>query len=327
MSNFKFITKDDIAKELFFKLPKALMYEAKYKNLSANAKLLYSMLLDRAALSIENNWFDSQDRAYIICEVDEVEIFLNCARGTANKSLKELEKHNLIMKFQQGQGKANLLYVAHVDTSKDTLDTHLKFHKRMLNALKAKRKEQKEKYESKKFKNCTPVENTKVDDSKFMNTANSNRSTKNKSLRVQNLDGNNTNNKETDFVVVESNPSDKVSLVKKYGFDVTDIQVKLIEGMDFNMLKDAVETTVAKGGKVFGYIYEVYKSLRDNVNTKPKNTVDKTVACNTTKTNYSKNKNTFDNFEQSFMQYEEDELYDIIIKSQEVKFGKALCCR
>lgn len=326
MNNFKFITRNDMAKELFFKLPKALMYEVKYKNLSANAKLLYAMLLDRTTLSIENDWFDSQDRAYIICEVDEVEIYLSCARGTANKALKELEKYKLIMKHQQGQGKANLLYVAHVDTSKNTLDTHLKLHKRMLLALKSKRKENKATYESKKFKNCTPVGNTDIKDCKTVNTTDINRSTKNELLEVHFLDGNNTNNKETDFVVVESNQSGKVSLIKDYGFDVTDIQVKLIENMEFDLLKDAVETTVAKGGKVFGYIYEVYKSLRDRVNTNVKNTVDKTVNCNTAKTTYSK-KNTFANFEQSFMQYEEDELYDIIAKSQEAKFGKALCCR
>ena len=326
MNNFKFITRNDIAKELFFKLPKALMYEIKYKNLSANAKLLYAMLLDRTTLSIENDWFDSQDRTYIICEVDEVEIYLSCARGTANKALKELEKHKLIMKHQQGQGKANLLYVAHVDTSKNTLDTHLKLHKRMLLALKSKRKENKAKYESKKFKNCTHVGNTDIKDYKTVNTADINRSTKNELLEVQILDGNNTNNKETDFVVVESNQSGKVSLIKYYGFDVTDIQVKLIENMELDLLKDAVETTVAKGGKAFGYVYEVYKSLRDRVNTNVKTTVAKTVNCNTAKTTYSK-KNTFANFEQSFMQYEEDELSDIITKSQEAKFGKALCCR
>lgn len=230
------------------------------------------------------------------------------------------------MKFQQGQGKANLLYVAHVDTSTDTLKTHLKFHKRMLNALKVKRKEQKEMYEAKKFKKCTPVENTTVENNNKLQVLKTLKSSKFKFKGVQNLDGNNTNNKETDVVVVKSNQPEKVLLVKKYGFDVTDIQVKLIENMDFNLLKDAVETTVAKGGKVFSYIYEVYKSLRDKVNTNVKTTVAKTVNCNTAKTNYTK-KNNFANFEQSFMQYEEDELNYIIAKSQEAKFGKALCYR
>ena len=334
MNNFKFITRNDITKELFFKLPKALMYEVKYKKLSANAKLLYAMLLDRTTLSIENDWFDSQDRAYIICEVDEVEIYLSCARGTANKALKELEKHKLIMKHQQGQGKANLLYVAHVDTSKDTLDTHLKLHKRMLLALKSKRKENKAKYESKKFKNCTPVGNTDIKDCKTVNNTDINRSTKNELLEVQNLDGNNTNNKETE-VVVESNQSPKVKLVKEFGFDVNDIQVRLIETMDFNLLKDAVETTVAKGGKVFAYVYEVYKSLRDKVSTKTTKAVkynkNKSSVSSKTKEDLNntidriRSKNKFRNFKETFDKYEEDELMNILRKSQEAKFGKVLC--
>ena len=112
------------------------MYEEKYKSVSANAKLLYGMLLDRTSLSIENDWFDEEDRAYIVCEISEVEIFLKCARGTASKVLKELENINLIKKLRLGNGLANLLYVAHVDTTRETLDTHLKLHKRMLEALK-----------------------------------------------------------------------------------------------------------------------------------------------------------------------------------------------
>ena len=135
MTAFNYITRKDKTKELFFKLPKALMCESKYKEISANAKLLYGMLLDRTGLSIENDWFDEEDRAYIICEISEIEIFLKCARGTASKGLKELEKINLVKKLRLGQGEANFLYVAHVDTTKETLDTHLNLHKRMVDAL------------------------------------------------------------------------------------------------------------------------------------------------------------------------------------------------
>lgn len=333
MNNFKFITKQDMTKELFFKMPKSLMYELKYKKLSANAKLLYSMLLDRTSLSIENNWFDEHDRAYIICEIDEIEIFLNCARATAVKSMKELEKYDLLMKLKRGQGLANLLYVAHVDTSKDTLDTQLKFHKRMINALKDRREQQKLMYLSKKFKNCTPIENTNVEEVKKVQPLEILKSSKIKFNEIQNLDGNNTNNKETE-VVVESNQSPKVKLVKEFGFDVNDIQVRLIENMDFDLLKDAVETTVAKGGKVFAYIYEVYKSLRDKLNTKTTKAVkyNKNKSSVSTKTkedlnntvNRIRKKNKFNNFNSTFDKYEEDELMDILRKSQEAKFGSAL---
>ena len=235
--SFNYITKKDKTKELFFKLPKALMYEEKYKSVSANAKLLYGMLLDRTSLSIENDWFDEEERAYIVCEISEVEIFLKCARGTASKVLKELENINLIKKLRLGNGLANLLYVAHVDTTRETLDTHLKLHKRMLEALKDKRakeeearkarrsKELEEKKsnrieENQKFKNCTSLENTEVENEETLEPLETLRSTKNELLEVQNLNPNNTNTNNTDismYVCSENPQTEKpLSFVDRY---------------------------------------------------------------------------------------------------------------
>ena len=228
MTAFNYITRKDKTKELFFKLPKALMYESKYKEISANAKLLYGMLLDRTGLSIENDWFDEEDRAYIICEISEIEIFLKCARGTASKVLKELEKINLVKKLRLGQGEANFLYVAHVDTTKETLDTHLNLHKRMVDALKHKRaiaeekrkaKKAEEKSKSQKFKNCTSTENTSVENSEGLKPLETLRSTKNELLEVQNLDPNNTNNTNTDislFVCSENLQTENKSFLDRY---------------------------------------------------------------------------------------------------------------
>ena len=227
MTTFNYITRKDKTKELFFKLPKALMYETKYKEISANAKLLYGMLLDRTGLSIENDWFDEEDRAYIICEVSEIEIFLKCARATANKALKELEKINLVKKLRLGQGEANFLYVAHVDTTKETLDTHLNLHKRMVDALKHKRavaeekrkaKKLEEKSKSQKFKNCTSTENTSVENSEQLDLLEALRSTKNELLEVQNMNPNNTNTNKTDIseYVCSENPQRKKSFIDRY---------------------------------------------------------------------------------------------------------------
>ena len=228
MSNFNYITKRDKTKELFFKVPKALMYENKYKDISANAKLLYGMLLDRTSLSIENDWFDEEDRAYIICEISEVEIFLNCARGTAAKVMKELEKINLIKKLRLGNGLANLLYVAHVDTTKETLDKHLKLHKRMIEALKIKRaaeeetrraKKEAKLKEQQKFKNCTSVENTDVENVEKLEPLETLRSTKNELQEVQNLNPNNTNSNNTDvsmFVCSENQETENKTFLERY---------------------------------------------------------------------------------------------------------------
>lgn len=262
MNNFNFITKQDKLEQLYFQLPKSLMYESKYKELSANAKLVYSMLLDRTNLSIDNNWFDELHRAYIICELDEIEIYLNCSRGTANKVLNELSKFSLIMKVRQGQGKANLLYVAKITTTKETLDTHLKFHKKMLYSLKDKRKNDKEARNLQKSKNCTSIENTSVHKQESPETLKSARSIKNELLEVQILDGNKTEYKETETVVDRDIKPNKLQYVKRY-FNLTSNQEDIVNSMSIEKLKEAIEITIAQNGRSFSYMYKVYKSLEN----------------------------------------------------------------
>ena len=49
----------------FYRIPKALFKDERFKGLSSDAKLLYGLMLDRMSLSIKNDWLDELDRAYI----------------------------------------------------------------------------------------------------------------------------------------------------------------------------------------------------------------------------------------------------------------------
>ena len=49
----------------FYRLPKALFTDSRYKNLSDGAKILYGLMLDRMALSMKNGWLDERNRVYI----------------------------------------------------------------------------------------------------------------------------------------------------------------------------------------------------------------------------------------------------------------------
>ena len=42
----------------FYRLPKILLLSEDLKEISMDAKVLYSLMLDRAALSFENGWLD-----------------------------------------------------------------------------------------------------------------------------------------------------------------------------------------------------------------------------------------------------------------------------
>ncbi len=54
----------------FYRIPKALFTDERFKPISAEAKILYGILLDRIGLSRKNNWLDENGRVFIIFRLD-----------------------------------------------------------------------------------------------------------------------------------------------------------------------------------------------------------------------------------------------------------------
>ena len=75
----------------FYRIPKVLFTGDCFKNLSCEAKVLYGLMLDRMSLSLKNQWFDEEDRAYIIFTVEEIMELLGCGRQKAVKNIAELD--------------------------------------------------------------------------------------------------------------------------------------------------------------------------------------------------------------------------------------------
>ena len=57
----------------YFRIPKALFQDSRFRQLSTDARTLYGILLDRMSLSAKNGWLDDQGRVYIIYTVREVQ--------------------------------------------------------------------------------------------------------------------------------------------------------------------------------------------------------------------------------------------------------------
>ena len=100
--------------ESFYKLPKALFSDDKYKDISTAAKVLYSLLLDRNGLSAKNGWIDSCGRYYQYFTIKECKEKLNFGHDKIIKLLKELEINGLIIRRRQGKGKPSIIYVHHL---------------------------------------------------------------------------------------------------------------------------------------------------------------------------------------------------------------------
>ena len=95
----------------FIRVPKLLLQHEAYQRISSEAKLLYSLLLDRVGLSHKNGWKDKENRIYIIYPIAEVMEEMNCGKNKAVQLLDELEQKGLVERKRQGLGKPNLIYV------------------------------------------------------------------------------------------------------------------------------------------------------------------------------------------------------------------------
>lgn len=101
----------------FYRTPKVLFTEPEYEELTALAKILYGILLDRESLSDKSGWFDDRGRIFVYMTNRSICRILRISDKTATKILVELEEIDLIQRVRQGQGKPNRIYV------KDFLDT------------------------------------------------------------------------------------------------------------------------------------------------------------------------------------------------------------
>ena len=95
----------------YFRIPKALFQDCRFRQLSTDARTLYGILLDRMSLSAKNGWLDEQGRVYIIYTVREVQESLCCGEHKAVKLFRELEDIDLIERKRRGLGRPSLIYV------------------------------------------------------------------------------------------------------------------------------------------------------------------------------------------------------------------------
>lgn len=114
MPYFDYYYGDEAEQYSFYRIPKVLFTDSRFKGISVDAKVLYGLLLDRMGLSVKNGWLDEKRRVYIIYTIADVMETLGCAEQKANKLLKELDTVKgigLIERVRRGLGRPNVIYV------------------------------------------------------------------------------------------------------------------------------------------------------------------------------------------------------------------------
>lgn len=98
----------------FYRIPKTLFSDKRFKGVSMEAKVLYGLMLDRMGLSVRNGWLDDDGRVYIYFTLEDTIETLACGKDKALKLFKELDTPHgigLIQRRKQGQGKPARVYV------------------------------------------------------------------------------------------------------------------------------------------------------------------------------------------------------------------------
>lgn len=109
----------------FYRIPKALFADEKYQELSSDAKILYSLMLDRMSLSLRNQWLDEQQRVFVYFSQKEAQEVLGCGHNKANALFADLAQVGLIQRKRQGLGRPDMIYVMKFSTNDKQEGTQL----------------------------------------------------------------------------------------------------------------------------------------------------------------------------------------------------------
>lgn len=104
--------------ERFFRLPKALFYDTKYKDMMLESKNAYALIKDRFELSLQNEWIDKNGDVYLIFKNQDLQELLQVGEKKVIAIKKELNKFGLLEEERQGLNKPNRLYMGNISTSK-----------------------------------------------------------------------------------------------------------------------------------------------------------------------------------------------------------------
>ena len=104
----QFLTQDSLIPP-YMAFPRFLLNK---EGLSETAKILYTILLDRARLSQKNDgWADEQGHVFILFPIKNLAETMHKSEMSMKTALAALEKENLIFRKRQGAGFPNRIYV------------------------------------------------------------------------------------------------------------------------------------------------------------------------------------------------------------------------
>ena len=75
----------------FYRIPKILFTDTRFRDLSVDAKVLYGLMLDRMQLSMKNGWLDGDNKVFLYFTLEDALEFLGYGHSKVIKLLPELD--------------------------------------------------------------------------------------------------------------------------------------------------------------------------------------------------------------------------------------------
>ena len=103
----------DVINQQFIQVPKFL-FNGEFKTLSNDARILYGVLKDRNALSIQNNFVNEHDEIYLTYSRVEMGEMVGSSKPTIIKALNSLIAFNLLEEERMGLSRLNRIYLSQI---------------------------------------------------------------------------------------------------------------------------------------------------------------------------------------------------------------------
>lgn len=107
--------------ERYYKLPKLLFEDERYKDMKLEVKVAYAVLKDRLELSLSRDWIDEDGAVYLIYSNSKLMELLGCSKSKLLSIKKALHAYGLMDEVQQSTSEkgrlANKIYLGELEAT------------------------------------------------------------------------------------------------------------------------------------------------------------------------------------------------------------------
>ncbi len=117
--SFPLMRQTDVQSIYHMQMPRWLFSDPRYADMSLEAKLTYTFLLNRFQLSRRNGWVNDFGEVFVIFPRRELAGELHICEQRVTAAFRDLKKLDLIWEKRCGRGDANQIYLATVQPQDD----------------------------------------------------------------------------------------------------------------------------------------------------------------------------------------------------------------